>query len=75
DEYFDVKSNIGRDCTLDYEEEEDEYDKVAVGTAESGDRLYMSFPAVDDGVEVNGYGELPTTFDSASRDPRANHAA
>ncbi|KAL0372858.1 UNVERIFIED_CONTAM: hypothetical protein Scaly_0967400 [Sesamum calycinum] len=35
DEYLDVQSNIGRDCTLDYEEEEDEYDKVAVGAEQT----------------------------------------
>ncbi|KAL0287383.1 UNVERIFIED_CONTAM: hypothetical protein Sangu_2695800 [Sesamum angustifolium] len=77
DEYLDVQSNIGRDCTLDYEEEEDEYDKVAVGAEQTGDRLYMrDVKFADYGIdEPNTYGELPTSFKAAVRDPRANHTA
>ncbi|KAL8535710.1 hypothetical protein ACS0TY_011370 [Phlomoides rotata] len=76
-EYLDVQSNIGRDCTLDYEEEEDEYDKVAVGMEQAGDRIYMknvkcASYAVDEG---DGYGELPNTFQDVVKDPRANHLA
>ncbi|KAK4400210.1 hypothetical protein Sango_1127100 [Sesamum angolense] len=77
DEYLDVQSNIGRDCTLDYEEEEDEYDKVAVGAEQTGDRLYMrDVKFADYGIdEPNTYGELPNSFKAAVRDPRANHTA
>ncbi|KAL0409151.1 UNVERIFIED_CONTAM: hypothetical protein Sradi_1849500 [Sesamum radiatum] len=77
DEYLDVQSNIGRDCTLDYEEEEDEYDKVAVGAEQTGDRLYMrDVKFADYGIdEPNTYGELPNSFKAALRDPRANHTA
>ncbi|KAI3453266.1 hypothetical protein Pfo_009929 [Paulownia fortunei] len=77
DEYLDVQSNIGRDCTLDYEEEEDEYDKVAVGTEQTGDRLYMrDVKFADYGIqELNEYSELPNTFQAVARDPRANHTA
>ncbi|XP_011070445.1 neurofilament medium polypeptide [Sesamum indicum] len=77
DEYLDVQSNIGRDCTLDYEEEEDEYDKVAVGAEQTGDRLYMrDVKFADYGIdELNTYGELPNSFKAAVRDPRANHTA
>ncbi|XP_022877166.1 uncharacterized protein LOC111395417 [Olea europaea var. sylvestris] len=77
DEVWDVQSLIGRDCTLDYEEEEDEYDKVAVCREEVGDRLYMRDVKVAEyGFErLNTYGELPDTFQDAVRDPRANHMA
>ncbi|KAL6566254.1 hypothetical protein OROGR_001869 [Orobanche gracilis] len=78
DEYFDVQSSIGRDCTLDYEEEEDQYDKVAVGAEEqNGDRLYMRDVKIADYEidEHNEYVELPTTFQSVVRDPRANRMA
>ncbi|KAJ6329294.1 hypothetical protein OIU77_010885 [Salix suchowensis] len=49
DEEWDIKKSIGLDSTLDYEEEEDHYDKVAVGTEEPGDdRLYLT--------QMNDYG-------------------
>ncbi|KAL3830640.1 hypothetical protein ACJIZ3_019442 [Penstemon smallii] len=77
DEDWDVQSNIGRDCTLDYEEEEDEFDKVAVGTDQTGDRIYMKDVKVADyGIdEVSTYGELPNSFHVVTKDPRANHDA
>ncbi|CAA3009391.1 Hypothetical predicted protein [Olea europaea subsp. europaea] len=77
DEVKDVQSLIGLDCTLDYEEEEDEYDKVAVCREEAGDRLYMrDLKVADYGFErPNTYGELPNTFRDVVRDPRANHMA
>ncbi|KAL6568836.1 hypothetical protein OROHE_003577 [Orobanche hederae] len=77
-EYFDVQSSIGCDCTLDYEEEEDQYDKVAVGAEEqNGDRLYMRDVEIADYEidELHEYVELPTTFQSVVRDPRANCTA
>ncbi|KAH6831368.1 hypothetical protein C2S53_014541 [Perilla frutescens var. hirtella] len=70
DEYLDVRSNIGRDCTLDFEEEEDEFDKVAVGTEQTGVK-YVDYE-VD---EISGYDELPRSFQDAAKDPRANHSA
>ncbi|XP_073130693.1 uncharacterized protein [Henckelia pumila] len=77
DEHWDVQSNIGLDCTLDYEEEEDEYDKVAVGMEETGDRLYMRDVKFADYKvdELSTHSELPNSFQVAGRDPRANHMA
>ncbi|KAL7149717.1 hypothetical protein ABFS83_05G059700 [Erythranthe nasuta] len=76
DEYLDVRSNIGRDCTLDYEEEEDQYDKVAVGKEQTGDRLYMrDVKSADYGIYENDYEELPNTLQTVYKDPRANHSA
>ncbi|XP_073316086.1 uncharacterized protein [Primulina huaijiensis] len=77
DEHWDVQSNIGLDCTLDYEEEEDEYDKVAVGMETTGDRLYMrDIKFADYKVdELSTHTELPNSFQVAVRDPRANHMA
>ncbi|KAG8365729.1 hypothetical protein BUALT_Bualt17G0002200 [Buddleja alternifolia] len=74
---WDVESNIGRDCTLDFEEEEDKYDKVAAGMEQTGDRLYMKDVKFDDyGThELNTYGELPSSYQAVVRDPRANHEA
>ncbi|XP_022750427.1 uncharacterized protein LOC111299479 [Durio zibethinus] len=74
DEEWEIKSSIGRDCTLDYEEEEDEYDKVAVGREKSGDRLYMK-DVNDYEIDADSCNVLPTTFRDFSRDPRANHIA
>nr|XP_027102077.1 uncharacterized protein LOC113723010 [Coffea arabica] len=34
---WDIRSSIGLDCTLDFEDEEDEYDKVAVGREKAGE--------------------------------------
>lgn len=74
DEEWEVRSSIGLDCTLDYEEEEDKYDKVAVGMEKADDRLYMR-DITGYWTDINFYDELPTTFRDASRDPRANHMA
>ncbi|KAJ6401224.1 hypothetical protein OIU84_016605 [Salix udensis] len=75
DEEWDIKKSIGLDSTLDYEEEEDHYDKVAVGTEEPGDdRLYLA--------QMNDYGidedsgdvmPMPSSFGDLTRDLRANH--
>lgn len=73
DEEWDVRSSIGLDCTLDYEEEEDAYDKVAVGREKAGDRLYMR--DIADYEICSSYNELPDSFNDVSRDPRANHMA
>ncbi|GMH23884.1 hypothetical protein Nepgr_025727 [Nepenthes gracilis] len=75
DDEWEVKSSIGLDCTLDYEEEEDEYDRVAVGREKASDSCFMS----DDTDYVphitRSYIELPSTFMGATRDPRANRLA
>lgn len=73
---FDIRSCIGLDCTLDYEEEEDEFDKIAVDMEkekqQSNDRLY---PQDDYGISADIYQELPVTLRDIKRDPRANHEA
>ncbi|KAK7395994.1 hypothetical protein VNO78_16659 [Psophocarpus tetragonolobus] len=74
DEQWQIRSGIGRDCTLDYEEEEDQYDKQAVGKENSGDRVYMK-DINDDGVEISSCSVFPTSFSDFVRDPRANHLA
>lgn len=56
------------------QEEEDEYDKVAVGKEKGGDRLYMK-DITDCGIEIDSCTELPTSIRSFTRDPRANHLA
>ncbi|KAL3613770.1 hypothetical protein CASFOL_041844 [Castilleja foliolosa] len=76
EEYFDVQSNIGRDCTLDYEEEEDQYDKVAVGTDQSDDRIFMRDVQSGEYEPLeNEVFELPNTLQAVIRDSRANHTA
>ncbi|OMO88782.1 hypothetical protein CCACVL1_08208 [Corchorus capsularis] len=39
---WEIRSCLGMDSTLDHEEEEDEFDKVAAGRENAGERLYMS---------------------------------
>ncbi|KAI3825245.1 hypothetical protein L1987_06726 [Smallanthus sonchifolius] len=73
-EEWDIRSSIGMDCTLDNEEEEDAYDKVAVGNEESADRFYMK-DVNDYEVETDSNNELPNSFTDVIRDPRANHMA
>ncbi|KAK1423217.1 hypothetical protein QVD17_18513 [Tagetes erecta] len=73
-EEWDIRSSVGMDCTLDNEEEEDAYDKVAVGKDESADRFYMK--SINDyEVEIDSNNELPSSFTDVIRDPRANHTA
>ncbi|KAK4783448.1 hypothetical protein SAY86_007822 [Trapa natans] len=74
DDEWEIKSSIGRDCTLDYEEEEDVYDKVAVGREKAGERLYMK-DFCDYGREIDSGNGLPFSFGNADRDLRANHMA
>lgn len=57
------------------QEEEDEYDKVAVGKEKGGDRLYMKDITDCGGVEMDSCTELPTSVRNFTRDPRANHLA
>ncbi|KAJ4840239.1 hypothetical protein Tsubulata_033898 [Turnera subulata] len=74
DEEWEIKNSIGLDCTLDNEEEEDQFDKVAVGKEKPGDRLYMK-DAADYGIDIDSGTTLPISFKDAARDPRANHLA
>lgn len=56
------------------QEEEDKYDRVAVGDEDRADRVYMR-EIHDYGVHVSSFDEIPTSLREASRDPRANHLA
>ncbi|KAK9064696.1 hypothetical protein SSX86_016078 [Deinandra increscens subsp. villosa] len=73
-EEWDIRSSIGMDCTLDNEEEEDAYDKVAVGNEESANQFYTKH-VNDFEVEIDSTNELPNSFTDVIRDPRANHMA
>ncbi|CAI9111645.1 OLC1v1011928C1 [Oldenlandia corymbosa var. corymbosa] len=62
DPFWEIRSPIGLDCTLDNEEEEDEFDKVVVSRVEYG-------------IDVNDHNELRSFFKHTARDPQANHVA
>ncbi|CAO2842741.1 unnamed protein product [Amaranthus hypochondriacus] len=71
---WDVKSSIGLDSTLDNEEEEDNFDKVAIGRENAGDRLYMSnVTAGHDSHFITD--DFPGAVGSRGKDPRANRWA
>ncbi|XP_010550228.1 PREDICTED: uncharacterized protein LOC104821138 [Tarenaya hassleriana] len=74
DEEWEIKASIGLDSTLDFEEEDDEYDKVAVGKENKEDRLYMK-DVNNYETEADDWDALPTSFKDLARDPRANHIA
>ncbi|KAJ8753096.1 hypothetical protein K2173_013494 [Erythroxylum novogranatense] len=74
DEEWEIKKSIGLDSTLEYEEEEDKYDKVAIGKDNIGERLYLR-DIHDYGIDIDSVNELPSSFKDATRDPRANHLA
>ncbi|KAL6190673.1 hypothetical protein ACLB2K_037067 [Fragaria x ananassa] len=66
---FGIGSSIGMDPTLDFEDEEDEYDKVASGAeAADDDRLFMD-DVTRHGSYLNSYNVL------VGKDSRANHLA
>ncbi|GAU47714.1 hypothetical protein TSUD_325040 [Trifolium subterraneum] len=69
DEQWEIRSSIGLDPTLDFEDEEDHYDKQALGKENTGDRLYMRE------INEDGIGISSRVFGDFSRDPRANHMA
>ncbi|XP_060195819.1 uncharacterized protein LOC132625062 [Lycium barbarum] len=73
-----IRSAIGLDSALDHEEEEDEFDKVAVDSEKEkqqpSDRFYMR-DVSDYGISADIYDELPLTLQDVKRDPRANHEA
>ncbi|CAL5349613.1 unnamed protein product [Camellia sinensis] len=71
---WEIRSSIGLDSTLDNEEEEDEYDKVAEGRENVSDRLYMS-DITNHGPYLNSHNVLPSSVHNAPRDPRANQFA
>ncbi|PWA98206.1 hypothetical protein CTI12_AA000200 [Artemisia annua] len=73
-EEWDIRASVGLDCTLDNEEEEDCFDKVAVGTEESAERFYMK-DANDYEVEMDSNIVLPGSLTDVIKDPRANHKA
>ncbi|KAL0735980.1 hypothetical protein Bca4012_012190 [Brassica carinata] len=62
DEDWSIRASMGLDRTLDDEEEEDEYDKVALGKEDVGKGLSME-------------DSLSKRCGVRIRDPRANHAA
>ncbi|KAL3370764.1 hypothetical protein AABB24_007681 [Solanum stoloniferum] len=68
DDVWEIRSSIGLDSTLDNEEEEDEYDRVAEGRVDARDRLYMK-NIVDQETSCDPPGH------NICRDPRANHMA
>ncbi|KVH65607.1 uncharacterized protein LOC112504012 isoform X2 [Cynara cardunculus var. scolymus] len=70
-EEWNIRSSLGMDCTLDNEEEEDGFDKVALGKEE---RFYMR-DVNDYEVEIDSNNELPNAFTDVMRDPRANRMA
>ncbi|KAH9329201.1 hypothetical protein KI387_001309 [Taxus chinensis] len=77
DEGRDVRFVVGMDSTLDQEDEEDEFDKVAVGREDAGERTYMR-EIMDTGPKINSHNSLPSSLKElkrAGRDPRANHYA
>ncbi|GLJ44687.1 hypothetical protein SUGI_0939510 [Cryptomeria japonica] len=77
DEARGMRFVVGMDSTLDQEDEEDEFDKVAVGREDAGERTYMK-EIMDTGPKINSHNALPSSLNewkSTGRDPRANHYA
>ncbi|KAJ7538098.1 hypothetical protein O6H91_11G033800 [Diphasiastrum complanatum] len=77
DEVEQMRMMIGMDETLDFEDEEDEYDKVAVGREAAGDRIYMKEIRACNGMQ-SSLTTLPGSLyemKQIARDSRANHAA
>ncbi|KAL5552591.1 hypothetical protein UlMin_039992 [Ulmus minor] len=66
-----IRSSIGMDRTLDYEDEEDEFDKVAAGREDAGDRLYMK-DVTEHGSYLNSHNVLPNSLHRHKKDSRAN---
>ncbi|CAL1398473.1 unnamed protein product [Linum trigynum] len=73
EEEWEIKNSIGRDCTLDFEEEEDQFDKVAVGREKSEDRVYLKDLSKNE-YEIDT-GPSSSLEDALARDRRANHNA
>ncbi|KAJ4821880.1 hypothetical protein Tsubulata_018612 [Turnera subulata] len=72
---WEIRSSIGLDRTLDNEEEEDEFDKVASGRENAGERLYMK-SVNDQGSFLHFHNVIrPNSLSGGAKDPRANHLA
>ncbi|WOL00473.1 hypothetical protein Cni_G09186 [Canna indica] len=76
-----IRHSVGLDPALDYEEEEDEYDRTALNRDNTGDRVYMR-DVKDHGPHLNFHTVVPDFVDDSSeevhdfsRDPRADHFA
>ncbi|KAL6143039.1 hypothetical protein ACLB2K_053738 [Fragaria x ananassa] len=74
EEQWQIKNCIGLDPTLDHEEEEDEFDKVAVGKGNIGYRFYMT-DVNDYPIDIDSQYEVPNSVEDFTPDPRANHLA
>ncbi|KAL2932175.1 Protein TSSC4 [Bienertia sinuspersici] len=72
---WDVKASIGLDSTLDNEDEEDTYDKVAIGRENAGDQLYMKDVTGTHETHISSPDELLGVVGSRGKDPRANRRA
>lgn len=70
---WNIRSSIGLDRTLDNEEEEDEYDRVALGRENAGEFLYVK-DAITSGSFLSSNNVL-NSLQVASRDARANRSA
>ncbi|KAL9236709.1 hypothetical protein vseg_011345 [Gypsophila vaccaria] len=75
DNDWDLRASIGLDSTLDHEDEEDAYDKVAIGREDTGDRLYMGVVANKNAPKFISSDDLSSISGSLKRDPRANRLA
>ncbi|KAJ1270747.1 hypothetical protein BS78_06G075200 [Paspalum vaginatum] len=78
DEEEGVRVSIGLDPTLDREEEEDKYDREALGREDAADRVYMN-DIMDDGINMSINSIVPDLLDDSieevyrfSKDPRAD---
>eukprot|EP00249_Psilotum_nudum_P012950 c24066_g1_i1 orf=137-1717(+) len=72
-----MRMMVGLDSTLDFEDEEDTYDKVAIGREGVGERLYMKDVQGSED-KINSFNVLPCSLSelrNVPRDPRANHLA
>ncbi|KAK2634792.1 hypothetical protein Ddye_029584 [Dipteronia dyeriana] len=70
-EEWEIRSSIGLDNTLDNEEEEDEFDIVASGKENAGERLYMN-DVTNRGSYLNLHNVIPNLLNGADKDLRAN---
>ncbi|KAF6160098.1 hypothetical protein GIB67_018878 [Kingdonia uniflora] len=68
---LEIRSSIGLDSTLDNEEEEDEFDKLAVGRENDSDRVYLK-DVTDYGKFLNSHNVIPESFKDHVKDPRAD---
>lgn len=80
-EESEIRASIGLDPTLDNEDEEDEYDRAALGQDASSERLYMG-DIKKHGPHLNYYSIFTEAEDEPydvsshfNKDPRADHLA